>query len=131
MNLDDFLNGDNGIDENAKTLPQVYGLEDDVVVDKCKRLVKGSFECDKDHEVVELIRAEADSDVEALVLTHLVNKFILEQVIEQSKDTMSSLAFNLALGFANAQYELNLTDEQQKGLLAAVTEAIENSINNQ
>ena len=130
MNLDDFLNGDNGINVNAETLPQVYGLKDDVVVNKCKRLVKGSFECNKDHEVVELIRAEADSDIEALVLTHLVNKFIMEQVIEQSKDTLSSLSFALAFGLSKAQYKLNLTDEQNEGLLLIVTEAIENSIDN-
>lgn len=131
MNLDDFLNGNNGINVNAETLPQVYGLEDDVVVNKCKRLVKGSIECDKDHEVVELIRAEADSDIEALVLTHLVNKFIMEQVIEQSKDTLSSLSFALAFGLSKAQSKLNLTDEQNEGLLLIVTEAIENTINNQ
>ena len=112
MNLEDFLNGNNGIDANADTLPQVYGLDDDTIVNKTKRLVKGAFECDRDHEVIELIRAEVDSDIEAVILAHLVNKFILEQVMEQSHDVMNALAFTLAMGLVKANKRLGLTDEQ-------------------
>ena len=129
MNLDDFLNGNNGINTNADTLPQVYGLDDDLIVDKTKRLVKGAFECDKDHEVIELIRAEADSDIEAVILAHLVNKFILEQVMEQSHDVMNALAFTLAMGLVKANKRLGLTDEQSAELLEVITEAIDNAKN--
>ena len=129
MNLEDFLNGNNGINTNADTLPQVYGLNDDLIVDKTKRLVKGAFECDKDHEVIELIRAEADSDIEAVILAHLVNKFILEQVMEQSHDVMNALAFTLAMGLVKANKRLGLTDEQSAELLEVITEAIDNPKN--
>lgn len=129
MNLEDFLNGNNGIDANADTLPQVYGLDDDTIVNKTKRLVKGAFECDRDHEVIELIRAEADSDIEAVILAHLVNKFILEQVMEQSQDVMNSLAFTLAMGLVKANKRLGLTDEQSAELLEVITEAIDNAKN--
>ena len=129
MNLEDFLNGNNGINTNADTLPQVYGLNDDLIVDKTKRLVKGAFECDKDHEVIELIRAEADSDIEAVILAHLVNKFILEQVMEQSHDVMNALAFTLAMGLVKANKRLGLTDEQSAELLEVITEAIDNAKN--
>jgi len=129
MNLEDFLNGNNGIDANADTLPQVYGLDDDTIVNKTKRLVKGAFECDKDHEVIELIRAEADSDIEAVILAHLVNKFILEQVMEQSHDVMNALAFTLAMGLVKANKRLGLTDEQSAELLEVITEAIDNAKN--
>ena len=129
MNLDDFLNGNNGIDVNADTLPQVYGLDDDTIVNKTKRLVKGAFECDRDHEVIELIRAEADSDIEAVILAHLVNKFILEQVMEQSHDVMNGLAFTLAMGLVKANKRLGLTDEQSAELLEVITEAIDNAKN--
>ena len=129
MNLEDFLNGNNGIDANADTLPQVYGLDDDLIVDKTKRLVKGAFECDRDHEVIELIRAEADSDIEAVILAHLVNKFILEQVMEQSHDVMNALAFTLAMGLVKANKRLGLTDEQSAELLEVITEAIDNAKN--
>lgn len=127
MNLEDFLNGNNGIDANADTLPQVYGLDDDTIVSKTKRLVKGAFECDRDHEVIELIRAEADSDIEAVILAHLVNKFILEQVMEQSHDVMNALAFTLAMGLVKANKRLGLTDEQSAELLEVITEAIDNA----
>ncbi len=129
MNLEDFLNGNNGIDANADTLPQVYGLDDDTIVNKTKRLVKGAFECDRDHEVIELIRAEADSDIEAVILAHLVNKFILEQVMEQSHDVMNALAFTLAMGLVKANKRLGLTDEQSAELLEVITEAIDNAKN--
>jgi len=129
MNLEDFLNGNNGIDANADTLPQVYGLDDDTIVNKTKRLVKGAFECDKDHEVIELIRAEADSDIEAVILAHLVNKFILEQVMEQSHDVMNALAFTLAMGLVKANKRLGLTDEQSAELFEVITEAIDNAKN--
>jgi len=129
MNLEDFLNGNNGIDANADTLPQVYGLDDDTIVNKTKRLVKGAFECDKDYEVIELIRAEADSDIEAVILAHLVNKFILEQVMEQSHDVMNALAFTLAMGLVKANKRLGLTDEQSAELLEVITEAIDNAKN--
>ena len=129
MNLEDFLNGNNGIDANADTLPQVYGLDDDTIVNKTKRLVKGAFECDRDHEVIELIRAEADSDIEAVILAHLVNKFILEQVMEQSQDVMNALAFTLAMGLVKANKRLGLTDEQSAELLEVITEAIDNAKN--
>ena len=129
MNLEDFLNGNNGINTNADTLPQVYGLNDDLIVDKTKRLVKGAFECDRDHEVIELIRAEADSDIEAVILAHLVNKFILEQVMEQSHDVMNALAFTLAMGLVKANKRLGLTDEQSAELLEVITEAIDNAKN--
>ena len=129
MNLEDFFNGNNGIDANADTLPQVYGLDDDTIVNKTKRLVKGAFECDKDHEVIELIRAEADSDIEAVILAHLVNKFILEQVMEQSHDVMNALAFTLAMGLVKANKRLGLTDEQSAELFEVITEAIDNAKN--
>jgi len=129
MNLEDFLNGNNGIDANADTLPQVYGLDDDTIVNKTKRLVKGAFECDRDHEVIELIRAEADSDIEAVILAHLVNKFILEQVMEQSHDVMNALAFTLAMGLVKANKRLGLTDEQSAELFEVITEAIDNAKN--
>ena len=127
MNLDDFLNGNNGIDTNADTLPQVYGLDDDAVVSKTKRLVKGAFECDKDHEVIELIRAEADSDTEALVLTHLLGKYMMEVIMKQSSDALQALAVSLAMGVTMATEKLELSDAQAEGLLDIMSDAIESA----
>ena len=130
MNLDDFLNGNNGIDVDAETLPQVYGLDDDAVVSKVKRLVKASFECSKDHEVVEMIRAESNSDVEAVVVAHLIGKFFIDNIIESSQSTLNDLASALAMAVASASVKLDLDEGSVAILLESLSEAFESVSNN-
>jgi hypothetical protein len=128
MNLDDFMQG-SGLDTNAETLPQVYGFDDDQIVDKVKRLYDAALGCNKDHEILEMVRGEADSDLESILLIHLLNKAFMATMSGKMDEAMSTLAMTLGMSIIRLGMDGTLSEEQLEAVQNAIVESIDKAIN--
>lgn len=124
MNFEDIFNG-GGIDASAETLPQVYGLDDDKSIEKVKQLTEFALSAEYDHDLIESVKGLADSNDEALVLLHLVNKFFVHKSQEASEELMVKLAFSLSMSLAKLESKEVITKSQVESIAVAIGETIE------
>lgn len=88
---DDLNIFDIGLKIDAETLPEVYGLDKELVTKKVKRLFLAAQSTEKLHEVVEMCKAEADSTDESLVLLLLLNELVSEMRSDVIFGTVTSI----------------------------------------
>ena len=124
MNFEDIFNG-GGLNTSAETLPQVYGLDDDKTIDKVKELTRFAMEAELDHELIETAKGVSDSNDEAIVLLHLVNKFFVHKAQEGAEEMMVKLAFALTMSLADLEEKDILDKGQVEQVAKAIGRAIE------
>lgn len=121
MELDNIFGG---INHNATTLPEVYGLDNEQTKAKLKRLVKAVKETEKSHEVIEMCKAEADSTDEALVLLSLLDKFFAEKLTESVDGSMAKLAMSLMVVLHSMVDDGDITEDIVFKILQAIEDKL-------
>lgn len=121
MSIDNLFEG---LNIEAETITGVYNLDDDTIEEKLKRLMKGASNTDKAHEVIEMIKMEADTPDEAMVLSHLMMKGAV--TVSQKNLGLEVSSFCLALTMAVSLMQKNddINDEAARGLLSMTEELV-------
>ena len=127
MNLDDFMSG-GSLNTKAESLPQVYNLDDDIIVAKTKELIEAAMNSDKDHEVIEMSKALADSNDEALVLLMLLNKFFYSRMTNDFDEIMAKMAITLSMAVMKLLSDDVINDEQAMAITKSIVDAMDDAM---
>ena len=127
MNLDDFMSG-GSLNTKAESLPQVYNLDDDIIVAKTKELIEAAMNSDKDHEVIEMSKALADSNDEALVLLMLLNKFFYSRMANDFDEIMAKMAITLSMAVMKLLSDDVINDEQAMAITKSIVDAMDDAM---
>ena len=131
MNLDDFLNGQQRIvDVNAESLPEVYGLNDDEIVSKVKRLVEVAMSegVQKDHDVIESVFNLGETELERVVLSHLLGKYFVTTQQQSMSDMMTGLSMALTMSVMKTCEALDLDEDAAQLMTNILMETIDEVI---
>ena len=112
------------LNPESSTLTGVYGLNDESVKTKMKRLIRVALDTDKTHEIIEMCKAEADSADEAMVLLCLVDKFFAEKMHDSAQDAMGKLVSIIVKKFVKFASEGRLDEE----LIAELMQSLEDEL---
>lgn len=109
MNIDDFMSQADSYNRDSDTLTGFFGIDDDVLTEKAKTIVKTAMTEDKKSDIILAIDAITDSKIEAVVLTYFaVAK--LEELVAENKSMMMTAPM-VAMGLAMCQHEGLIDDE--------------------
>jgi len=131
MNLDDFLNPQNRIvDIESDSLPIMYGLDEDDIIDKVKRVMEVALSdgVEKDHEVIESVFALGETEIERVLLAHLLGKYFVTKQYEGMEEMMKSLALGMTMAVATIQKTLDLDDESRDVIQTILISVIESAM---
>lgn len=121
MSIDNLFEG---LNIEAETITGVYNLDDDTIEEKLKRLMKGASNTDKAHEVIEMIKMEADTPDEAMVLSHLMMKGAVTVAQKNLGLEVSSFCLALTMAVSLMQKNDDINDEAARGLLSMTEELV-------
>lgn len=117
MNIDDFMSQAESYKQDSDTVTGFFGIDDDVLTEKAKSVIKTAMTEDKKSDIVLAIDAITESKIEAIILTFFaVSK--LEELSASSEMAMKTAPM-VAMALSMCQHE-GLFDEDNMEEIAEV-----------